>query len=726
MKNSYKVLIILGLMATKIIGSSSDATDATIVPPRLIESPSAVLPLSLAAAAVICGGGAWYAKRRLKKFNPNERASVEGIASNRRNKIMADVLSVLSAASIIGAAGTEMVRRQKTKVEKAKEDPSVVVAAIDKNDARWVTESLNPERQLELRNGQATTVHPLGYSVLHHAALAGKHEGITALLDNQRIIDEMLLESSDFKGRTPLMLACKEGNLDNAELFMALAGEGNAGAEKVSRDGRNALHYLTSHPSENVHQQDMIEVAGRLINKGCDPNASIIVQAATESSDALLAPLPRDIKSFDMLVDVKNMEFDMATEAERQAALDEARSAAVAQQLGAEEGDTPGAIAAAQGLDDVVDYLNWYSEVDPITEKRVSNGRTALMYAASCGNDTEVRALIAQGGDVAAVDARGNNALHYVAGLDCGFEPVHRRNAYECLAAALLLLEKGCDKDQRNHEGKTPAEIADKTHNNLLADRIRKHVSPLVIEKTTQGEEAPLPANPDSLYTLVRALYPDSGFFAQEALLVPDDIDDFDSNPAHDELVREETRAAVLENEKEANRFESAQETAENAVVIDGFRRALRRYITSLTPRKSALAQAELERKLAARDEQLGAVKDPAHFMLTPSEIEYRANCAQKNFKKRAIAFEDLLRDTAAQIRADAEKEHTAPLDSARTMMTDVSSVSDGCSDDDSVAGDFAVVHSVELDSTEGGSLPGDLRPPRLVDTSGVLHESTT
>ncbi len=721
MKTSYKALIFLSLMATEIISSSADAT---IAPPKSVELPSMVLPLSLAMAGVICGSGAWYVRRRLKKINLHERASVEGIARSRRNKIVADILSVLAAASVSGAVIAEIVRRRKTNAEKAKEDPSVVVAAIDKNDARWIAASLNPERQLELRNGQATTLHPLGYSMLHHAALAGKREGITALLHNQRIIDEVLLESSDFNGCTPLMLACKEGKFDNAELFIALAGEGSAGAEKVSRDGRNALHYLVNHPSEKVHQQDIIEVANRLINKGCNPNARMIEPAAEKSSAALLAPLPGDIKSFDMLLDLKKMEFNAATKVARQRVFDEARSVVVAQELDAEGGDTPGAIAAAQGLDDVVAYLNWYSEVNLETEERMPNGRTALMYAASCGDDDEVRTLIAQGADVTAVDVRGNNALHYVAGLDCGREPLHRKNANECLAAALLLLEKGCDKEQRNHDGETPAEIADRVSNNLIADRIRRHVPPLVIEEPTRGEEAPLPANPDSLYTLVRALYPDSGFFAQEALLVPDDIDEFDSDPTHDELVREETRAAVIENEKKANRFETAEETAENAVFIKGLKRSLRRYIKSLMPRKSALAQAELTRKLAEREEVLGAVKDPAHFMLTPREIEYRANCAQEHFKKRAFAFEGLLRDTAAQIRADAEKEHGAPLVSARTMTTDVSSVSS--SEDESVIRDFGVVHSVELDSTGGDSLPGDLCPPRLVDMSGVFHEPTT
>lgn len=82
-------------------------------------------------------------------------------------------------------------------------------------------------------------------------------------------------------------------------------------------------------------------------------------------------------------------------------------------------------------VDDLNAFINHPNNQDgnEVIHRRNNVGRTPLMFAASCGNNNIVKALLSMGVDISAVDKHGRTALHWA--CRCGKEE----------AVEILLLE---------------------------------------------------------------------------------------------------------------------------------------------------------------------------------------------------------------------------------------------------------------------------------------------
>jgi len=643
----------------------------------------ALVALSLCAFGTGCGLLAWYLHKKMKKRPVPTSDSPDRVIAEtgtRQQRMVIDALSVIAVASVGAAAVTGLSsNRRKTGLEKAKEDVNTLVAAIEKDDEKWIGRVLNPERSLELADAR-------GQSVLHVAAQRGGDAGIARLAADERAIE--LFESSDFEGCTPLMLACKVGKFDTALSLLAHAGKGNVGVEKLSREGMSALHYLMAYdwekdglePEDNLFvQQRMAEVASHLINKGCDPHASATTVAMAIAEDAVLvSPQPRAVAAFDEYVARLQAEYAAASAVERAAPLEAALAAAARRQRAEEAGDTPAGIAAAKGHEYLVEYLNWYSWVHPTKEERVPNGRTALMYAAFRGDSDVMRMLLAEGGDVAAMDMHDNTALHYAAGLDTGREREQEPDVVASREIVAMLLDAGCDPHRKNAHGETPIEIALRVGNRHLAAQMDVYTPPVQIAVDSSAGEGAAAQNYDSLFSLINRFFDKSwsGVDVAEKLIeVPDDGRDAQRD---DKLRRKLKRKFPA----------SSADAIEGLVKKRNLGCALRWYVESLAAPLTA-------EELRYRAQYLGRVASPPNPQPVPMNL-------------------------LSQLTAAAERKNAL-------YVSDVSSVSGDEADGDS-AGGQDLVHSVELESAEGdSSITGFLPPPtHLVEASGVFHEPVT
>lgn len=72
-------------------------------------------------------------------------------------------------------------------------------------------------------------------------------------------------------------------------------------------------------------------------------------------------------------------------------------------------------------LNAFIDHPN-NQDGDQVIHRRNNVGRTPLMFAASCGNNKIVKALLSMGVDISAVDKHGRTALHWA--CRCGMEEI--------------------------------------------------------------------------------------------------------------------------------------------------------------------------------------------------------------------------------------------------------------------------------------------------------------
>ena len=75
-------------------------------------------------------------------------------------------------------------------------------------------------------------------------------------------------------------------------------------------------------------------------------------------------------------------------------------------------------------VEDLNAFINHPNNQDgnEVIHRRNNVGRTPLMFAASCGNNKIVKALLSMGVDISAVDKHGRTALHWA--CRCGMEEV--------------------------------------------------------------------------------------------------------------------------------------------------------------------------------------------------------------------------------------------------------------------------------------------------------------
>ena len=129
-----------------------------------------------------------------------------------------------------------------------------------------------------------------------------------------------------------------------------------------------------------------------------------------------------------------------------------------------EAGATPGdgTIRGVPPLGRTQDLAALLLDLGAKVDRRDTQGRTSLHWAALTGEKQYLEFLLEKGADINAPDGEGDTPLHVAA-----------RHGREDIAA--LLLTHGADVSARNRKGQTPLMLAEEKGYKGIADLLRKH-----------------------------------------------------------------------------------------------------------------------------------------------------------------------------------------------------------------------------------------------------------
>ncbi|KAI1211535.1 uncharacterized protein F4807DRAFT_472991 [Annulohypoxylon truncatum] len=150
------------------------------------------------------------------------------------------------------------------RISKEKSRYGVSLAHMDKAEATRLTSMANSQQQVDkwMMDNPGSTInylHQLGWTLLHFAAVSNNAPMIKYLIDNGAEVNRL-----NFRNETPLLCACRCGNLDATRILVLIG----ASVTRCNDYGTAPLHYLIS-----FHPADVADVVQILMEAGADLHA---------------------------------------------------------------------------------------------------------------------------------------------------------------------------------------------------------------------------------------------------------------------------------------------------------------------------------------------------------------------------------------------------------------------------------------------------------------------
>ncbi|KAI1702840.1 ankyrin repeats (3 copies) domain-containing protein [Ditylenchus destructor] len=370
---------------------------------------------------------------------------------------------------------SERTRQATGQNETDDEGGDVEVAAPNKKPKKPPSDLITA--QLSARNAE-------GFAPLHLAVKWGRHDIVEYLLTQKHTsLDVDIPTATNIKKLTPLMMACQTGDLEMAEL---LINTGNAFIDAVDRLKRTPLIHAAM--NGQTHLVAMLLRKGASVSSKPDSSGNTAAHyAGWLDVLKLLAQADRDVLK--------------ATNSWQLAPL---------------------AVAYLKGHIGIVEFLldgQYSADVDV---NAVDNDGCNLLMAliknqsqfsppfiSSKTFHTQLKYLVDKGAKASNADSFMSNALHYFANFHCKLksdEPIDDRNQAvqenvkhendermtkeEYINCVKLLFDAGADKDAKNADGLTAADIALRTGNLILLEFLYENSTQSLLAqwKTSSGD----------------------------------------------------------------------------------------------------------------------------------------------------------------------------------------------------------------------------------------------